>query len=111
MAITQVNTTKTIKQVSSVLGEKCEMTQLEMEKLMAAAGAPTYTTVRTMIPRIPGSNDDVVFVGLNGIKFYFQRGKAVDIPRPILEIMYNCHILEGELEPEEAEPKKATAKK
>ena len=83
------NTTRSIRKTSTVLGEKCESTRKNMKKLMATAGAPEYKTVKTMIPRIPGSEDDVVFVGLNGVKFYFLRGESVDMPEPIAEILRN----------------------
>lgn len=87
------NTTKSIRKTSTVLGEKCESTRKNMKKLMATAGAPEYKTVKTMIPRIPGSEDDVVFVGLNGVKFYFLRGESVDMPEPILEILQNTGVI------------------
>lgn len=84
-----INTTKSIRKTSTVLGDKCQYTKQNMKKLMTAAGAPEYKTVKTMIPRIPGSDDDVVFVGLNGVKFYFLRGESIDMPEPVAEILRN----------------------
>lgn len=46
-----------------------------------------------MIPRIPGSEDDVVFAGLNGVKFYFMRGESVDMPEPVAEILRNTGVI------------------
>ena len=45
--------------------------------------------VATMIPRIPGSDDDVMFVGLNGVSFYFMRGESVEIPEELVELLKN----------------------
>ena len=84
-----INTTKSIRKTSTVLGDKCQYTKQNMKKLMTAAGAPEYKTVKTMIPRIPGSDDDVVFVGLNGVKFYFLRGESIDMTEPVAEILRN----------------------
>ena len=38
----------------------------------------------------PASKDDVVFAGLNGVSFYFQRGKTVEMPAAVAEILKNC---------------------
>lgn len=88
-----INTTTSIAKASTVLLGKCEETKENMKRMMADAGCPTYKTVKTMIPLIPGSGDDVVSVGLNGVMFHFMRGKAVDVPEPLLEILSNCYIV------------------
>lgn len=88
-----INTTKSIRRTSTVLGDKCQYTKQNMKKLMTSASAPEYKTVKTMIPRIPGSEDDVVFVGLNGVKFYFLRGESIDMPEPVLEILQNTGVI------------------
>ena len=85
-----INTTSSITKASTVLLGKCEKTKENMKQLMRDAGCETYKTVKTMIPLIPGSGDDVVFVGLNGVGFYFLRGKTVDVPEPLVEILTNC---------------------
>ena len=92
MAIT-TNTTKSVSKSSTVLNTKCEDTIKNMAKMMKDAGCEGAKKVKTLIPNIPGSKDDVVMVGLNGISFYFMRGKSADIPEPILEIMQNCNLI------------------
>ncbi|MBQ2991128.1 MAG: hypothetical protein IJD60_07540 [Clostridia bacterium] len=89
MAVT-TNTTKSIKHASSVLAKKCADTKKNMTALAKKAGIKTPEMVSTMIPKIPGSYDDVVFVGLNGVNFYFMRGESVDVPKQIVEILKNC---------------------
>ena len=84
-----LNTTQSVKKTSTALGEKCDSTKKNMKKLMLTAGVAESKTVKTMIPRIPGSDDDVVFVGLNGVKFYFRRGESIEMPEQILEILQN----------------------
>ena len=44
---------------------------------------------KVTLPLAPGSSDDVVFVGLNGADFYFMRGRQVEMPAPIAEILRN----------------------
>lgn len=88
-----MNTTKTIERTSTVLGGRCEETAKNMKRLMAQAGAGEYKSVRTMIPQIPGSKDDVVFVGLNGVKFYFMRGRSQEIPEPLVQVLNNCAVI------------------
>lgn len=88
-----INTTKSIKRTSNVLGDKCQKTKENMKRLMASAGCKEYKTVKTMIPLYPGSDDDVVYVGLNGVGFYFLRGETVDVPEPLLAILKQCHIV------------------
>lgn len=87
------NTSKSIKKTSMVLGEACQETAENMTKLLTKAGvkdAAKVEKVTTMIPMIPGSEDDVEFVGLNGISFYFLRGKTIEIPKPLFDILHNC---------------------
>ena len=88
MAIT-TNTTKSIKKASSVLSPKCEATKKNMAALAKKAGIKTPKMVATMIPRIPGSDDDVMFVGLNGVGFYFMRGDSAEIPEELVELLKN----------------------
>lgn len=86
MAI-NTNTSKSMAKASNVLGARCENTEKNMKKLMADAGCKTYESENVRIPNIPGSKDDVVFVGLNGVSFYFLRGKSVNMPKPLVEIL------------------------
>ena len=76
MAI-RTNTTKTIERASSALSGKCEKTMKNMDKLMAQAGCSGYEKEKVLLPLVPGSKDDVLFVGLNGVDFYFMRGRSV----------------------------------
>lgn len=89
MALT-MNTTKTIKQASNVLGAKCEATIKDMKALLKKAGVEgEYKTTKVLIPRAVNSGDDVLFVGLNGVRFYFKRNTSVNMPDPLLEILQN----------------------
>lgn len=84
-----MNTTKTLERTSTVLGSKCEATQANMEKLMREAGCAGAKLVDAVIPMAPGSKDDVIFVGLNGVGFYFKRAAKVKMPEPVREILKN----------------------
>ena len=88
MAI-RTNTTRTIDRASSALGAKCEATQKNMDKLAAQAGCTGCPMEKVTLPLAPGSSDDVVYVGLNGADFYFMRGRAVEMPAPLVEILRN----------------------
>ena len=88
MSVT-MNTTRSMERTSTVLGGKCEQTIREMKRMMAEAGCAQYETEKITIPNIPGCKDDVVFVGLNGVGFHFLRGQAVDMPKPLCEILRN----------------------
>lgn len=92
MAI-QTNTTKSIKMTSTVLSKKCADTKKNMNALMKRAGIKNPEMVATMIPNIPGSYDDVVFVGINGVDFYFMRGESIEVPKQIIEILKNGKYL------------------
>lgn len=87
------NTTKTIEKTSTALGEKCVQTERRMKRLMAEAGCEQYETEQVTIPAIPGSKDDVIFVGMNGARFYFMRGKKVTMPCPLAEILRNAGVM------------------
>lgn len=87
------NTSTSIKKTSNVLGFECEKTKNNITKLLTNAGvkdAAKVEKVKTMIPMIPGSEDDVEFVGLNGISFYFKRGEAIDLPKPLFDILHDA---------------------
>ncbi len=89
-----INTTKTLEKTSTVLCGKCDATQKNMEKLMREAGCAGAKMEKVMIPQIPGCKDDVVFAGLNGVSFYFMRGKSVLMPEPVKEILKNAGVIE-----------------
>lgn len=88
MAI-RTNTTKTIERASSVLAGRCEATQQNMDRLLAQAGCREEKKEQVMLPLVPGSRDDVVFVGLNGVSFYFMRGRSYEMAQPLAEILRN----------------------
>ena len=88
MAI-KMNTTKTIERASSALAHKCEMTEKNIDKLMALAGCAGCRKEKVLLPLVPGSKDDVQYVGLNGVDFYFMRGRSVEMPAPVVEILKN----------------------
>ena len=88
-----INTSKTLERTSTALGAKCGETEKNMDSLMAEAGCTSFQRVTTSIPMIPGSRDDVVFVGLNGVRFYFMRGRTIQMPEPLLEILKNTGVV------------------
>ena len=61
-----------MKKTSAMLSGKCEKTQENLKKLMADAGCADGEVVKVSLPLAPGSRDDVVFAGLNGVSFYFH---------------------------------------
>ena len=85
-----INTTATMKKTSTMLTGKCGKTQKNLRKLMNDSGCLNGETVKVNLPMMPGEKDDVVFVGLNGVSFYFQRGTMVEMPAAIAEILRNC---------------------
>lgn len=117
-----VNTSKTVNQTSyGVLAKKVENTGKNMDRLLALAGCKEPASVRRIpivIPLEPGSKDDVLFLGLNGAKFYFKRGESVMMPEPLLKMAANCgaipkHYLDmiALLEKQQAEAAAAKAAK
>ena len=83
-----LNTTKTIKRASVVLGKKCEETKKNMKALAKKLyGENPAKMEKVMIPKIPGAKDEVVFAALNGNQFYFLRGHTLEIPAAIAEIL------------------------
>ena len=96
MAIT-TNTKKTVDRASTVLAPKCEETQKNMDTLLKKAGCKApFKKVMIPIPTIPGQKDDVIFTAINGANFYFQRGKAVDVPEVVMQQMVNCNLFPKE---------------
>lgn len=85
----KTNTTQTIERTSSALAVKCEMTEKNMDKLLAQAGCAGCKKEKVMLPLMPGSKDDVQYIGLNGVDFYFMRGRSVELAKPLIEILKN----------------------
>lgn len=92
MAI-KTNTSKTISRASEALGERCEQTQKDLHRLMERAGCKDAPCTKVLLPLIPGSSDDVVFCGLNGVSFYFLRGRSVDMPEPVADILRSVGVM------------------
>ena len=92
-AKTMINTTKSMENTSTALAGKCGETLKNMNRLLADAGCAGCRRIETMLPLVPGSRDDVIFVGLNGVGFYFMRGQRVQMPEPLLEILQNTGVL------------------
>ena len=85
-----INTTATMKKTSAMLMGKCERTQKNLRKMMADAGCTGGEVMKVTLPLMPGSRDDVVFAGLNGVGFYFLRGRECDMPAAVAEILKSC---------------------
>lgn len=97
-----INTSKTIGKASTVLGANVEATAKNMAKLLRDAGVKgTPRNVTVPLVMTPGEKDDVFFIGLNGVKFYFQRGTTVSMPEPLLEIALNCGYVSREYLPKD----------
>ena len=88
-----INTTATSKKASTMLAKKCEATQKNMKKLLAALGTPDAKMEKRCIPMVPGTKDDVQYVGINGVDFYFMKGENVSMPEPVIKQLENCGVL------------------
>ena len=87
------NTSKSVNKLSEAMAESIAYTQKNMTKLLAKAGvkdAAKVEMIKTYIPMVPGSKDDVEFVGMNGMPFYFKRGESVELPKPLFDILHDC---------------------
>ena len=90
-----INTTRTSKKASTMLAPKCEYTQKNMKRLMTQAGFKTYETVPTIFSRGGSTEgDDVVYMGINGVPFYFMRGVDIDLPVPLREFAKQNKLLD-----------------
>ena len=94
----KINTTQTVEKTSSALLSKCDATKKNMDRLMKQAGVENGAKKKVFLPLIPGCKDDVVFVGLNGVGFYFLRGTVVQMPEAVEKILRDT----GHLPKEEA---------
>ena len=48
----------------------------------------TEEMVEVFIPKISGTDDQTVWVGLNGKGYSFPRGKRIKVPKNVAEIMF-----------------------
>lgn len=89
-----INTTKSMKKASTQLEGKIQKTRDNMDALLAQAGCKGAKKVKTRIPlSLVTPNDDVLYLGLNGVGFYFRRGETVELAEPLVELMENCKEL------------------
>lgn len=89
-----VNTVASMKRASTALGGKCEETKKNMKALAKRVykdGVPKMEKVT--IPNIPGLKDDVIPATVNGVKFYFLRGDAVEMPEAVAEVLRNSGLI------------------
>lgn len=86
----KTNTTKTIEKSSTALAKKCENTKANLVALSKRAGIRKPEMVDVPLDLGPTPNDDVLFIGLNGVDFYFRRGTTVSMPREVFKIAVNC---------------------
>lgn len=93
MAI-NTNTTTSIQKASTVLAKACEETQKNMSKTVKKIyGDAAPKTIKVDVPFLPGVKDDVLFVGLNGHKFYFKRGEKAEMPQDVYQILKDTRQL------------------
>lgn len=88
-----INTTKTVSDTYSAQKNKVENTTKNMNKLLEKMGCKNPSKIKRVtlvIPLVPGSKDNVLFLGINGAKFYFKRGEAVNMPEPLLRFAVEC---------------------
>ena len=105
-----INTTRSVAKASTALGDKVKYTEANMDKLLKAAEVKgNVKRIQVPIIQTPGDRDDVVFIGLNGQRFYFQRGTSVAMPEPLLKIAVSCGIVDKAYIPKET-TKAAAAK-
>lgn len=86
-----LNTTATMKKASTGLMPHVENTEKNMKLLtekLCGKGAAKMETV--MIPAYPGMKDDVLFCQVNGVKFYFLRGKTAQMPTAVAAVLRNA---------------------
>ena len=73
------------KEAELTAGQKQVLMEKRMQEAMEAAKAEKETI---RLP-ITGNGDDDVFVSVNGYKYLIQRGKEVEVPRFVAEVLKN----------------------
>lgn len=63
--------------------------KVQMEKRMQEAMEAAKAEKETIRLPITGNGDDDVFVSVNGYKYLIQRGKEVEVPRFVAEVLKN----------------------
>lgn len=86
-----INTTTSVTKASTALGEKCENTKKNMEKLAKELYKTGEVKMETInVPHIPGLKDDVIFAQVNGVSFWFKRGDKVKMPAAVADMLRDC---------------------
>ena len=85
----KMNTSQTIERASTALGEKAEKTQKNLKALAARAGCGADPVIEVEIPMGAAPKDDILFIGLNTVSFYFKRGTIAKMPLSVAEIAAN----------------------
>lgn len=86
MAI-KTNTTKSIDKTSTALAEKVKKTAKDLKTLAARAGCGSDPIIEVEVPA--NGKDDVLYIGLNTVDFYFNRGSVEKMPLAVAEIAAN----------------------
>lgn len=84
-----VNSTKNSNKPSLIYQEEIENTKKNMAQKMAKIGVEKPETIKTLIPSIVGSRDDVICCAINGEKFYLKRGESYTLPKQLVELLQN----------------------
>ena len=74
--------------ITNITGRKAALRRFIM--FTEFKNEPTQTV---MLPRIPGDECQTVEVGINGRFYLLSRGEALELPRPIVEILQHGGIL------------------
>ena len=93
MAVKTNTSTSVMNTAYGALAKKVKNTTENMDKLLMKMGCKNPADVKRVpmiIPEVPGSKDDVLFLGINGAKFYFKRGESVLMPEPLLRLAVDC---------------------
>ena len=86
LAAAQSNETEQLKEDEELTaGQK----QVQMEKRMQEAMEAAKAEKETIRLPITGNGDDDVFVSVNGYKYLIQRGKEVEVPKFVAEVLRN----------------------
>ncbi len=86
LAAAQSKETEQLKEDEELTaGQKQVLMEKRMQETMEAAKAEKETI---RLP-ITGNGDDDVFVSVNGYKYLIQRGKEVEVPRFVAEVLKN----------------------
>ena len=60
--------------------------------------AAAKDTVRIQLPRAGKDEEKIVFVGVNGKGYAIERGKEVEVPLSVAEVLRNSEAFQDKLE-------------